>query len=389
MKALFFDFTINFGGAPQGSIFLSKRLAKHVDVLIADAYGCCHEYLESAADNNIPVEVLHSTSKAKTIGFNGSSYKRFFSIISQLKDLLIVIFRLSKVVRAFRPDIVWANNEKSFFFLLIATCFFSCKRVIYYRGEALPSQIGKRFLFLINKFCDHVVVHSRVAKINLLKLGVPETHISYVPNCVEFHFPTEESNDLPPKKYFRLMLPGARPVLEKGYLTAVKAVAILKANGVNVEILLPGRLPHGEGGGFLHHLLTEISDKEIEDRVHFIGWRENLLKDMLDADLVVLPSHTEGFPRAIIEAMLMGVPVCATPVGGIPEAIIHNETGLLFNVDDFDGLAECIKWYMNNPISRESIVDRAKYFALTQFSADTNTHGVLNVFNRLVNKSAF
>lgn len=63
---------------------------------------------------------------------------------------------------------------------------------------------------------------------------------------------------------------------------------------------------------------------------------------MQASDVLVLPSHSEGMPNVILEAMACELPIVATPVGGIPEAVVHNETGLLVPVGDWQGLASAI-----------------------------------------------
>jgi glycosyltransferase involved in cell wall biosynthesis len=63
---------------------------------------------------------------------------------------------------------------------------------------------------------------------------------------------------------------------------------------------------------------------------------------MQASDVLVLPSHSEGMPNVILEAMACELPIVATLVGGIPEAVVHSETGLLVPVGDWQGLASAI-----------------------------------------------
>jgi glycosyltransferase involved in cell wall biosynthesis len=102
------------------------------------------------------------------------------------------------------------------------------------------------------------------------------------------------------------------------------------------------------------------------------------------SDIVILPTHTEGFPRVILEAMVLRRPVCATPVGGIPEAIIDGETGLLFEVDDDRMLARQIERLLTDSVLRDKIVEQAYEYVLKGFTPDEHTRIVTEVFESVV-----
>jgi glycosyltransferase involved in cell wall biosynthesis len=72
-------------------------------------------------------------------------------------------------------------------------------------------------------------------------------------------------------------------------------------------------------------------------------------------DIFVLSTHREGFPLVILEAMALTKPVVATSVGGIPEIVKHRETGLLFNRENDEELAEHLLELLMNQKFREQI----------------------------------
>ena len=121
----------------------------------------------------------------------------------------------------------------------------------------------------------------------------------------------------------------------------------------------------------------------LKENVYFIGWRENLIADIVQCDAVVLPSHTEGFPRSVIEAMLHRVPVIATPVGGIPEAIQHGKTGMLFEVDSTDQLVDNLESIISNNNLRESIINNAYIYSHDYFNPKNNTQGIISVLEKV------
>ncbi|MFT5290666.1 MAG: N-acetyl-alpha-D-glucosaminyl L-malate synthase BshA [Planctomycetota bacterium] len=86
----------------------------------------------------------------------------------------------------------------------------------------------------------------------------------------------------------------------------------------------------------------------ISDRVCFLGERNTLPKLLADTDLFLLASTEESFGLSALEAMACGVPVVATNVGGVPEVVTHNETGLLVGPDDLEGFAAAIATLAQN-----------------------------------------
>ena len=113
----FFDFTINFGGAPQGSVYLAQRLNAIHDVHVIDAYGCCKEYNEAVQKAGLSYQVLCPEISQVYIGHENNLMKRLGRIFMQSPSLLQLRSRLIRTVREIDPDVIWINNEKSLVFL--------------------------------------------------------------------------------------------------------------------------------------------------------------------------------------------------------------------------------------------------------------------------------
>lgn len=80
----------------------------------------------------------------------------------------------------------------------------------------------------------------------------------------------------------------------------------------------------------------------VEDRVRFLGWREDVPRIVASLSLFILPSANEGMGRVLVEAMAAGVPVVATRVGGIPSVVADGECGVLVEPGDVAGLAGAV-----------------------------------------------
>ena len=95
--------------------------------------------------------------------------------------------------------------------------------------------------------------------------------------------------------------------------------------------------------------------------------RQDILKFFRAADVFVLPSYVEGIPIALLEAMAIGVPSISTNVYGIPEAIIHEKTGLLIEAGDSDGLAAATSRLFSDKELQTSLAENGRKHALNNF----------------------
>lgn len=109
----------------------------------------------------------------------------------------------------------------------------------------------------------------------------------------------------------------------------------------------------------------------ISGRTTFIGWVPDARPWIASFDVFVLPSRDEAFPLAIVEAMFAGVPVIATDVGSVSEAIVDGVTGLLVPSGDQRALVEAIRRMLDSPPFAFDLARRAETLARQRFSAET------------------
>src|SRR5690606_18228881 len=99
-----------------------------------------------------------------------------------------------------------------------------------------------------------------------------------------------------------------------------------------------------------------VKELNIQENVKFVGFATNPHHYLKSADLFVLPSFSEGFGIAAVEAMLMKIPVLCSNVGGIPEFVEDKKTGWLFNPNNLDELSLKLKQIIEmSPISLHEI----------------------------------
>jgi glycosyltransferase involved in cell wall biosynthesis len=131
-----------------------------------------------------------------------------------------------------------------------------------------------------------------------------------------------------------LMLANLSPL--KGQATAIEATAILKRRGIDIDCWLAG-VERGDSTAYTRQLEGHIDSAGVSDRVRLLGQRSDTADLLRAADILWLPSQTEGLPLSILEAQASGTPVIASPVGGIPEVIADGVTGYLVPPEEAGG----------------------------------------------------
>lgn len=115
---------------------------------------------------------------------------------------------------------------------------------------------------------------------------------------------------------------------------------------------------------------------------------EALSETIRGAAVLVVPSEWyENCPMSILEAMAFGKPVVASDIGGIPELVVHEETGLLFRPGDADDLKRCLIALMENPSLRRRYGAAARERAQTQFSLEQHNVSLLRLYQGLASRT--
>ena len=169
-------------------------------------------------------------------------------------------------------------------------------------------------------------------------------------------------------------LPPSAPPNPKGTLRigAVGRLAPQKGLDVLIEAMrsLPGcRLVLLGDGPDRAKLEALVGRRSLGDRVEFAGWVDAPWTEAWAFDVLAMPSVNEGFPLVIVEAMLAGIPVVASTVGGIPEIVVPGSTGMLVAPQDPEALADALRTIAGDPQLRQDMGARCRTVALEQFTA--------------------
>jgi glycosyltransferase involved in cell wall biosynthesis len=172
----------------------------------------------------------------------------------------------------------------------------------------------------------------------------------------------------------RILLP-ATLLRTKGQHTAIKSVSHLKKQGYNPTLWLAGdTTPTNElYVRYLHELVEEL---EVSENVYFLGWRHDVPAIIVQSDVVILPTHTEGFGRVALEAMLLRRPAVTTPVGGMKDLIQDGQNGLFFPVEDDETLARHLARLATDSQFVAELIENGYKKATEEFNPELHTQRV-------------
>jgi len=165
---------------------------------------------------------------------------------------------------------------------------------------------------------------------------------------------------------------------EKAQADLLDAVAALTGQMTPVRTMLVG------DGPLRSSLEERARTNHIADRVIFLGAQADVRPFLLAMDVFVLPSLSETFSNAALEAMAMGIPVVLTDTGGAPEMVVRGETGALFAPGNVSELASRLRELIVSPETRQRFSERALRRVVERFTFE----GMLDQYDRLLASSA-
>jgi glycosyltransferase involved in cell wall biosynthesis len=105
-------------------------------------------------------------------------------------------------------------------------------------------------------------------------------------------------------------------------------------------------------------------------RVSFLGFRDNVYDYIAHADALLMPSHHEGLPYTLLEALSLGTPVIASRVGGLAEVLTDRETALLVEPRDPGEIAQAVRTLAETPELAKKLACNGQALIASQFTAD-------------------
>jgi len=284
-------------------------------------------------------------------GFQEAGCETIFLPRKKRVDWLL-ISQLIHIIKTRRIDVLLTTLYYADILGQLAGAFSGVKAAYSWETSSAPEYIVTRRLIpyrFVTQFADKVVaVSNGVASYLSKQRQVPESKIQVIPYGVDLSKYSVQENSRIRREFgfsqkdIVIGLVG-RLEPDKGHDFLIESAEQLK--NPNVKYVFVGK------GGLESSFKKQIQERGLTEKFTFLGFRKDIHQILTMFDIVTLPSLHEGLPNAILEAMACGKPIVGTAVGGIPEAVLHNKTGLVIE----PGCSNALRSALDVMISDESL----------------------------------
>lgn len=297
-----------------------------------------------------------------------ADYRIIFSLMASQASVAASFFKIFKPEKKLILNLQEGDEEEHL------------KRYVF-NIDFLYNFLIKPWHRLVFKKADLVIAISEYLKKRSMESGV-KCPVEIAPNGVEtkkYELAVKDQSvrkSLGLKESERILITTSRLVKKNAVGDIIKSLSYLP---LDVKLLILG---DGPDRLELERLAEEWN---LRKRVFFLGFvnQNDLPKYLLAADIFVRPSLSEGLGISFLEAMAAGRPVIATPVGGIPDFLKDQETGLFCEVNNPVDLAEKVKILLENNELRLKIISQAKKLIKEKYDWDIIAEKVSELFRKL------
>lgn len=370
---------IDIGRLSGGAEYFALRLAMSLDV----------------ANFRSAVFSLSTNNGASEINWRDQLERQQITLYDSESDDGSTLSRIARLYKSYQkcldsfcPDIVTSHSERADLLNIAGKKYHpthprSVRTVHIDQQWKTRPRFGALFenLFAPLAFDKEVAVSATIQAIMhrrwLARLLHKDAQIFY--NGIDkalFTFPNEPS-PLP------LGIPYQRPrIICVGRLTEQKGQRYLIGAMQAVIRRQPAHLLLIGAGPLEGELLQLVETLHLEEHVHFLGWRNDVVDILPHIDLFVSASLWEGLPTVLLEAMAKRVPVVATRVSGSQELVVDMQTGILVDPNNEEALENAICWALDHPVQIRRFAQNA-YERAQKFTFDNTVAQFSDLYSHL------
>lgn len=270
--------------------------------------------------------------------------------------------KIKKFIEDKEIDVCYINSSAVFLMMLP----FIRKKipvVLSVKEKINPELIRKLIYRFIGKHCCKVILISKYLE-NLFKLSAVRNNYSVVHSAMESENYLSIKQKLKPGKKSDVLR-----ILNVGVITPMKGQDILlkalRESGVeNYQVKFAGRVANRK---YYNKLIS--SENFSKEKYIFLNdiSREELIKEMLNCDVVIVTSLEEGQSFVVMESLLLEVPLITSSVGIVPEILKHRKNGLIYQPGNYRELGNLIMYFVSNRIDCLKLFDNSSKIILEKF----------------------
>ncbi len=402
MRVLYVNHTAVVSGGERSLLDLFEALGDRVEPLLASPRGRLPELARE-----------RGVATTEIVGTAGSLRLHPLHTPRALVEMALAARQVRRAAALHGAELVHANSIRAGIVLALARLG-PTPTVVHVRDCLPPGVLSTATLRLLAASATRIVANSRYTAASVLA-AAPRARVEVVHNAVDLaRFDPARIGRDAARARVRAAI-GAdgrdpadaeraarRPLLGvvaqitpwKGQETAIDALALLREEGVEADLLLVGsakfvaRSTRFDNEDYLARLRALAARSGLEDRVHWLGEREDVPELVRALDVLLLPSWEEPFGRALIEAMAMAVPVVATSVGGPPEIVEQGREGLLVEPRDARAWAAAIRRVLDGPEGGAAMGRAGRARVEREFTFSQQADAILRVYEGAAKKRA-
>ncbi len=314
-----------------------------------------------------------------------------FDVTMRNRTDLSVVGKLASIIRKNNFDIVHTHGVRANLLGRLAARQANRKPVVTTVHSLLERDYPGFFRRQVNSitewatrgWTDQFIAVSQGLKAKLVAGGVPADRVTVIYNgiVIEDFSPSSETVDARTMLGYGPAVPlvgiVARLHPVKGHQYFLEAARIVLEQHPEVRFVVVGEGPQRPA---LEEMAGQLG---IAGQVVFAGFVSEVRSVMAELDLLVISSLWEGFGLTAVEAMALGVPVVSTEVGGLPEVVLHGETGLLAPPANSAALAKNIIWMLEHPQAAAEMAKKASQVVGEKFTAQVMARRTEELYRRV------
>jgi L-malate glycosyltransferase len=385
VKVLYVSHTAVVSGAERSLLDLLVALPATVHPLLATPPGPLQAL---AQQRGVPTTAITGTA--------GSLRVHPLHTPRALAEMAVAAWQVRRAAARHGADVVHANSIRAGIVLGFARL--RATPTIVHVRDCLPAgRVSTATLRLIGSTATTIVANSAYTAASV-RAAAPDAPVEVVHNAVELQRFDPEAIDRADSRARLGEAAGGRLLLGvvaqlspwKGQDTAIEALSLLCREGIDAHLVLVGSAKfvasstRFDNEGYVARLRELVVAAGLEDRVSWLGERDDVPQIIRALDVLLLPSWEEPFGRAVIEAMALGVPVVATDVGGPPEIVQEGRQGFLVAPRQPSAWARAIAKVAQSEDGGAAMGRAGRERVARLFTIERHVHATLDIYERAI-----